>query len=340
MNTLLHTLSKAYVQVFCTPPESYQQLPGSGSARTYIRFLHPHHKVLGVYHPCVEENKAFINYTHQLHAFGVPVPKVWDIPGEACYYFVEDLGTETLLTWLQRERTQGTWPAEATERYKKVVTELARAQIVAGASFDYTFAHPVSSFNRQSMRWDLDYFKYYFVKRSGVKCNEHQLELSFNNLLNKLASIDAEHFMFRDFQARNILFTNDRPWFIDYQGGRRGPLQYDVVSLLYQAKAQIPDDVRQTLILHYLKEASQHTDLNQETFVKDLYPIALLRNLQTLGAYGLRGTIEKKNHFIESIPQAVENAQKLITLGRLKEDLPEIVKIIEQVKPENFMPHE
>jgi aminoglycoside/choline kinase family phosphotransferase len=340
MNTFIHKLSKAYVQVFRTHPENYQQLPGSGSARTYIRFSHPEYKVLGVYHPCVEENKAFINYTHQLRNLHVPVPKVWEIPGEEYYYFVEDLGTETLLTWLERERTQGTWPAEATERYKKVITELAHAQIVAGASFDYSFAHPVAHFNRQSMRWDLDYFKYYFVKRAGVKFNEYQLEVSFTHLLERISSVDAEHFMFRDFQARNILFANDTPWFIDYQGGRKGPLQYDLVSLLYQAKARIPEAVRHQLILHYLKEASQYTSLNQEAFVNDLYPIALLRNLQTLGAYGLRGSIEKKSHFIESIPQAVENTEKLILLSGLQEDLSEIVKIIEQVNPENFMTHE
>lgn len=337
MNSTTQNLTKAYKRVFGSTPDKYEQLPGSGSARTYIRFSCAQHTVLGVYHPCIEENIAFIDYTHQLRKHKVPVPQVWDVPGDDTLYFVEDLGDETLLSWLEKERTQGYWPKEATKRYEQVLSSLAHAQIVAGASFDYTYAHPVANFNRQSMRWDLDYFKYYFVKRSGVKHNEYQLDRAFNRLLDRLSSIDASHFMFRDFQARNILFANNQPWLIDYQGGRRGPLQYDVVSLLYQAKARIPESIREHLIDYYIQEASKHTAINKDTFISDLYPVALLRNLQTLGAYGLRGIIEKKQHFIESIPQAVENATKLISLSGMKADLPEIVKIIEEVNPDKLM---
>jgi len=337
MNSTIQDLTKAYKQVFGSSPHKYEQLPGSGSARTYIRFFHPQHTVLGVHHPCIEENIAFIDYTHQFRKHNVPVPQVWEVPGESALYFVEDLGDETLLTWLEKGRAKGYWPEEATRRYEKVLSALAHAQIVAGASFNYAHAHPVANFNHQSMRWDLDYFKYYFVKRSGVKHNEYQLDRDFNNLLERLSSIDASHFMFRDFQARNILFANNKPWFIDYQGGRRGPLQYDIVSLLYQAKARIPEAIRESLIDYYIQEASKYMAINKDTFINDLYPVALLRNLQTLGAYGLRGIIEKKQHFIESIPQAVENATKLFSLSGMKANLPEIVKIIEQVNPDKLM---
>jgi len=330
MKPYLHKLSKAYIQVFKTHPESLHELPRSGSERQYIRFNHPKYQILGVYNPCIEENKAFLNYSRQLYSQQVQVPQVWEIPNEEAYYFVEDLGTDTLLNWLEKERKTEQWTKQASLRYKKVVQHLAYAQIVAGSTFNYQHAHPVPSFDRQAMLWDLNYFKYYFVKQADVKHNELSLETDFNRLLDRLATIDASHFMFRDFQARNIIFKEETPYFIDYQGGRRGPLQYDLVSLLFQAKAKIPEDIRNSLIEHYISEAQKLTPINRELFITDLYPIALLRNLQTLGAYGLRGLIQQKPHFLQSLPQGIENARQLIKKSKMEGDLPEIVNCISQ----------
>ena len=166
--------------------------------------------------------------------------------------------------------------------------------------------------DRQSILWDLNYFKYYFLKPKNILFDEQKLEDDFHKLIDILLEADQNYFMYRDFQARNIMIHDNSTYFIDYQGGRKGALQYDLASILYQIKAQLPESVRNILIDHYLKELEKYTAISKEKFMLHFYPYLFIRLIQVMGAYGFRGLIEKRSHFIESIPMAIESLKDLL----------------------------
>jgi aminoglycoside/choline kinase family phosphotransferase len=263
--------------------------------------------VIGTWNEDEKENNAFVSFSNHLRASGVKVPEIYEYDPKARIYLQEDLGDVTLFSYLSEIRAQRGFTSEISAAYRKVVQVLPVIQITAGKAIDFSFCYPRKAFDRQSMMWDLNYFKYYFLKLAKVSFDEQALEDDYTSFCDYLLKAESDFFMMRDFQSRNILLRNDEPWFIDYQGGRRGALQYDLASLLYDAKADLPQSVREELIEEYLDHLSKIHPVDRKEFKQYFYGYVLIRMMQAMGAYGFRGFYEKKAHFLKSIPFALEN---------------------------------
>ena len=295
----------------------FHSLPSSGSNREYYRIESLQKGALGVFNPDVKENRAFLEFSKTFYDSGLPVPEILAEDSNKEIYLVEDLGDTTLYAYLTQIRMQLGFNEELKDIYKEVITYLIEFQVTGGRSVDYSYCYPRSSFDKQSMMWDLHYFKYYFLKLAGIPFDEQSLEDDFQTFTDYLLEAEMDFFLYRDFQSRNIMLRNGKPYFIDYQGGRKGALQYDLASLLYDAKADIPDDFREELLAHYLDIAGKKLTIDDKKFKEYFYAYVLVRIMQALGAYGFRGFYERKEHFLLSIPYAIQNLIKL-----LEKDLP------------------
>lgn len=310
-------------------PELLLPLAPSGSNRIYYRLQHRERSAIGTYNPDERENRAFIAFSRHFHSLNLPVPEIYAEDLEHGIYLQEDLGSTTLYSYLLRR--EDFFPDYLLQIYKRVVEQLARLQILGGKELDYSHCYPKQSFDRQSISWDFNTFKYYFLKPSGVVFDETALEADAQRLIDFLLEAETGHFMFRDFQSRNIMLVEGQPYFIDYQGGRKGALQYDLASLLYQAKANIPEDVRQELLEHYLDEVTKHLQLDRATFQSYYFGYVLVRCIQVLGTYGYRGLFERKEHFLQSIPFALRNVKWLFEHSKIDVELPELWQAFQQV---------
>jgi len=324
-------ISNLFKDQFGSLPSLISKLPNSGSSRIYFRLNTKEISVIGVFNSDIKENIAFVNFTKQFLRSQINVPEIITEDLNNNIYLISDLGNLTLLEWLLNIKSKEAFPTEAIGFYKKVLNELSRMQIVAGKNFDYSHSHPFKAFDKSAILFDLRYFEEKFLTNLNLNYNSDLLNSDFDNFAEHLLTENSNYFMFRDFQARNIMMVNNEPYFIDYQGGRKGALQYDLVSLLFQAKAQIPESVKQELLDYYIKTAQEYTDINKDSFITYYYSFALIRVLQTLGAYGLRGIIEKKKHFIESIPLALKNLNDLYLKVDILNQLPELKSIISQI---------
>ena len=242
-------------------------------------------------------------------------------------YLQEDLGEMTLFDYLYTVRKSGDFPSELTGVYKLVLTELQKFQITGARGLDYSVCYPRASFDRLSMQWDLSYFKYYFLKLAGIPFNEQSLENDYNTLIDYLLAQDTNYFLYRDFQSKNVMLRDGLPCFIDYQGGRKGGLQYDVASLLYDSKADIPPAVREELLEHYINGLSSYPSVDPDRFRTSYYPYVLIRIMQAMGAYGFRGFYEKKTHFLQSIPYALNDLKWILDHVTLPIEMPTLLKV-------------
>ncbi len=304
-------------------------LAPSGSTRVYYRLKGATKTAIGTYGSEKKENKAFVNFTNHFHKKGLPVPKIYAIDLENNCYLQEDLGSTTLFSFLLQNR-EG-FPPHLVEMYKKVVKKLAETQIEGGKGLNYDDCYPRAAFDKQSMLWDFNTFKYYFLKLANIPFDEQALEDDIHRFTDYLLQTDCSHFILRDFQSRNIMMRSGQPYFIDYQGGRKGALQYDLASLLYQAKANIPFEIRQELLNHYLETAEQLTSINREEFINYYYGYVLIRCIQTFGTYGFRGLYERKEHFLKSIPYAINNVKWILENVKLHVEIPELWKALESI---------
>ena len=215
------------------------------------------------------------------------------------------------------------------EAYRKAVAVLPRFQVEAGRDLNYKVCYPRNSFDRQSISWDLNYFKYYFLRLAGIAFNEQALEDDFGRLTKFLLSAPRDYFLYRDFQSRNIMLRDGEPFFLDYQGGRKGALQYDIASLLYDAKADLTPELRQHLLDHYLDTLARSIALDREAFMQHYYAYVYIRIMQALGAYGFRGFYERKVHFLQSVPYALKNVRWLLHNVSLPIALPTLLDCIQ-----------
>ena len=306
-------------------------LPPSGSYREYIRLSSPHFKAIGSWNEDIKENNAFIEFSKHFRSKGINVPEIYDYNPASTIYLQEDLGDDTLFSYLSSIRETDGFSHEIIGVYRNVVRELPKIQIIAGNDLNYDFCYPRKAFDRQSMMWDLNYFKYYFLKLAKIFFNEQLLEDDFITFTGYLLQAESNFFMFRDFQSRNIMLRDGEPWFIDYQGGRQGALQYDLASLLYDSKADIPEQIREELIDEYLDEVEKIHRVDRNEFRQYFYGYVLIRMMQAMGAYGFRGFYEKKEHFLKSIPFALRNLE--IVLQKL--DLPinpaELIRVLKSL---------
>lgn len=307
--------------------EHVEMLPVSGSYREYCRLTGSRNTVIGAFNADVKENTAFLTFSNHFKKCGLPVPEIYAVSSDLKKYLQTDLGDTTLFDFLSTVREKEGFSENIVAEYKKVLKVLPKIQITAGKTLDYSVCYPRAAFDKQSMMWDLNYFKYYFLKLAKIHFDEQALEDDFQVFSDYLLSADSDYFMYRDFQSRNVMLVNEEVWFIDYQGGRRGALQYDLASLLYDGKADIPDSIRQKLVNVYLEELKRYIPVNEHEFNAYFTGFVLIRIMQAMGAYGFRGFYEKKEHFLKSIPFALKNLEHLLKNTTLPIELPELFNV-------------
>ena len=311
-------------------PTEILPIAASGSARKYYRIITDKRTLISTYSDNTEENEAFLTFSKHFHDLGLNVPEIFAVNREKTCYLQSDFGDDNLFAHVQKSLMAGSFGENVIQLYKMALSHLVKLQVLGHQGLDYSKAYPTERFDRQAIIDDLNYFKYYFVKpHEEIDFNETRLGKDFEAFADFVSQDPCDFFMYRDFQSRNIMVKDNELYFIDFQGGRKGPLNYDVVSLLYQVKAQIPQAIRDELIHYYKEELKQFVDPEEVKF--DTYQpyFVYLRLLQVLGAYGFRGLIQKKSHFIESIPYALKEIQALAQAQPLN-DYPELHHIIQQ----------
>lgn len=315
MNTEL--LAQLYQSYTGEAPTSIEPLPGAGSNRKYFR-LKGKESLIGVYGTSTEENRAFIYMARHFSQKGLPVPRILAEAADQSAYLQDDLGDISLFQLIKQGRESGNFSDEETNILKQTIRLLPQIQFEGNKEMNFSYCYPLATFNHRSVLWDLNYFKYCFLKATGLEFQENLLEDDFERMADTLLQIEPQVFMYRDFQSRNIMIREEKPYFIDFQGGRKGPFYYDVASFLWQAKANYPDSLRQELLDEYLDALRPYHAIDKEQLLTTLRHFVLFRTLQVLGAYGFRGYFEKKAHFIQSVPYAIENLRQL-----LETDFPE-----------------
>lgn len=323
----MEVLKRLFEQHFQTPAESVRPLQGQlgGSGRNIVRLAGGGHTAIGILYSVREENVAFLEFSRHFRQCALPVPEIYAEDLSHGAYIEQDLGDTTLFDFLSSRRTGESIAPEVSDAYRQVVEALPRFQVVAGRDLNYKVCYPRASFDRQSIAWDLNYFKYYFLRLSGVPFNEQALERDFARLTKLLLSANRDFFLYRDFQSRNVMLHNGQPYFLDYQGGRKGALQYDIASLLYDGKADLPPALRQQLLDHYLDSLATHISIDRAEFMRHYYAYVYVRILQALGAYGFRGFYERKAHFLQSVPYALKNLRWLAHNVELPVALPALM---------------
>ncbi len=325
--SLMNVLKELFERHFHSAPSLMHPVQGGlgGSGRTIVRLANDRFSAIGVHHDVREENAAFLEFSRHFRRHGLAVPEIYAEDLRQGAYLEEDLGDTTLFEFLSRHRTGHEIAPEVVEVYRKVVQELPRFQVEAGRDLNYKVCYPRASFDRQSIAWDLNYFKYYFLRLAAIPFNEQALEEDFSRLTKFLLGADRGYFLYRDFQSRNIMLREGQPYFLDYQGGRRGALQYDIASLLFDGKADLPPQLRQHLLDHYLDSLAGFTGVDREAFLRHYYAYVYVRIMQALGAYGFRGFYERKPHFLQSVPYALKNLRWLLHNVTLPVALPALM---------------
>ncbi len=330
----MDALKRLFEQHFHSPAEHLQPLQGQlgGSGRNIIRLAGAGHSAVGILYSVREENAAFLEFSRHFRRHGLPVPEIYGENLSQGAYLEEDLGDTTLFEFLSAHRDGEAIAPEVVQAYRKVVAVLPRFQVQAGRDLNYKVCYPRAGFDRQSINWDLNYFKYYFLRLAGIPFNEQALEDDFSRLTKLLLAAPHDFFLYRDFQSRNIMLRGGEPWFLDYQGGRKGALHYDIASLLYDGKADLPPGLRQQLLDHYLDGLAAHIDLDRAAFMEHYYAYVYVRILQALGAYGFRGFYERKAHFLQSVPYALKNLRWLADNVRLPVALPALLDALQAMQ--------
>ncbi len=327
----MDVLKRLFEQHFHLPAETVQPLQGQlgGSGRTIFRLTGGGLSAIGILYSVREENVAFLEFSQHFRRYGLPVPEIYaqDLSHDA--YLEQDLGDITLFDLLGKNRNGAAIAPPAIEAYRNVVALLPRFQVEAARDLNYKVCYPRASFDRQSIAWDLNYFKYYFLRLAGIPFNEQALELDFSRLTKFLLSASHDYFLYRDFQSRNVMLCDGQPYFLDYQGGRKGALQYDIASLLFDGKADLPPELRLQLLDHYLDCLAAYLPVDRSAFMEHYYAFVYVRILQALGAYGFRGFYERKAHFLQSVPYALKNLRWLAHHVKLPIALPALLEALQ-----------
>ncbi|HLF35076.1 MAG TPA: RNase adapter RapZ [Cyclobacteriaceae bacterium] len=307
-----HILQDIFQKTFNLKAENILSLPRSGSYREYYRIFSGNFTAIGVYNLDRKENIAFLEFTRHFLSKGLNVPGIYSEDLDKNVYLLHDLGDTTLFSFLMEQNDLGGFTNSARNIYMRIMEELPYFQIRGHEGLDYSYSYPRAMFDKQSMMWDLNYFKYYFLKLAKIPFEEQSLEDDYQKFTDHLLSEDHDFFMYRDFQSSNIMIRNNTLFYIDYQGGRKGALQYDLASLIFDAKADIPDDFKEKLLDHYISSLKSWHTFDETKFRNFYYGYALIRLLQAMGAFGFRGFYEKKPQFLRSIPFAVKTLDYLL----------------------------
>ena len=324
-------LEKLFEEYTKQKPESIYELPSSGSNRRYFRISGSGITLIGAKGTSIEENIAFMEIAKHFKLKGLPVPQVLCASESKEFYLQEDLGDITLFNTIQQGRETSNFSPDEISLLKKTIATLPKLQFEGGKGLDYSICFPQPEFDERNVWFDYNYFKYCFLKTTGIEFSEIKLHDDLTKMAaDLLEGGNEEVFMYRDFQARNVMLVNDNPYFIDFQGGRKGPLYYDLASFVWQAKANYPTELKETLIETYREALKPYKDIPKEEFYRKLRLFVLFRTMQVLGAYGFRGYFEKKPHFLQSVPFAIDNLRKLIKDQPFTE-YPYIQEILEEL---------
>lgn len=305
---MIDTLVDLFASAIGAAPESVEPIAGAGSNRRYFRLSGADTTLIGVEGTDRRENEAFVYLSRHFRQAELPVPEVLAVSADGMSYLQQDLGSTSLFDLIREGDGDVRRLLSATMR------RLPDIQFGGGRRLDYIHCYPQPEFDERTVMWDLNYFKYCFLKPSGITFDESALEDDFRRLSTDLTDGDVVAFMYRDFQSRNVMVHNDQPWFIDFQGGRKGPYLYDVASFLWQARAGFSDTLRSELVGEYMDSLSRYITVDESQLRQRLKLFVLFRTLQVLGAYGFRGYFERKRHFIDSIPPAIANLRPLIAM--------------------------
>ena len=283
-------------------PDRVTLLPMAGSNRVYVRLFFIHTVVIGTFNENVAENQAFFYLSDALSKKGIHVPKVLAISDDQKIYLQEDCGSMDAYSLLIGAKTE-----EKVALLREIIDDLVELHIKASSGIDYLRCYPSASFDYSDVLYDLRYFERHFLSQVGIGYDVKKLKREFENIATGVTNAHFLTFMYRDFQSRNIMVQEDKLTFIDFQGGRRGPGVYDIISLLYQAKLKLDEGNRKALIHYYLEKIASQSGYTVDQLQEDINAIKIVRLLQVLGAYGLRGLVEQKPHFISSIDPALDN---------------------------------
>ncbi|MFI5132826.1 MAG: phosphotransferase [Chitinophagales bacterium] len=307
---------------------SIDVLPQSGSERRYFRLHEKKDSIIGTYGANIKENETFIYFSKHFKEKKLAVPEIFTVSDDEAYYLQEDFGDISLLHRLESEGFCET----VYTLFKKSLEALAHLQVKGDEELDYEHCLTNKEFGKQAILADLLYFKYYFLDALRRPYDKQKLLDDFEALSNYLAHTEYKYFMFRDFQSRNILVKDDNSvHFIDYQGGMKGAPQYDVASMLWQARANLPDEWKENLLADYMNAFEKLIDapLDKNLFRSQYNGYVLIRLLQVLGAYGFRGLFERKAQFLTSIPLALTNLKKFFTNQNFGIVVPEFRKVLD-----------
>lgn len=324
-------LEKLFEEYTRQKPGSIYELPSSGSNRRYFRITGSGMSLIGAKGLDVAENLAFMEISKHFKLKGLPVPQVLCASRDNMYYLQEDLGDITLFNTIRQGRETSNFSPDEVALLKKTIATLPKIQFEGGKGLDYNICFPQPEFDERNVWFDCNYFKYCFLKTTGIEFSEIKLHDDLTKMAaDLLEDGNEETFMYRDFQARNVMLVDGNPYFIDFQGGRKGPLYYDLASFVWQAKANYPTSLKEELIETYREALKKYVDIPEETFYRKLRLFVLFRTMQVLGAYGFRGYFEKKPHFLQSVPFAIDNLRKLIQEQPF-EEYPYIQKLLEEL---------
>ena len=313
-------------------PENAVALTGSGSNRSYFRLHGGGTSLMGVTGTDVKENNAFITLAAHFRSQGLPVPEVLAVSEDGISYLQEDLGDLLLADLVAAAHKNGGIEdgGQLEALLCRTTGLLPKIQFEGASGLDFSVCYPQPSFDRRMVMFDLNYFKYCFLKATGLDFSEVKLEEDFKKMSDVLMRNTSSTFLYRDFQARNVMLVDGEPYFIDFQGGRKGPIYYDVASFIWQAKANYSEQLKRELIDTYIESLKRYIPVDRDYFYSQLRHFVLFRTLQVLGAYGFRGYFEKKPHFLQSVPYAIDNLRQLLKESPFAE-YPYLSKILKEL---------
>jgi aminoglycoside/choline kinase family phosphotransferase len=328
---LVKIVAEGYKKLFGDIYTDIVPLPRSGSDRRYYRIFDERTSIIGAFNANLEENEAFIGFSAHFRSRSLPVPEIYGYIPEKSVYFLQDLGNENLYTWLHKRPVIAPFDSDTTNLYRKIMDNLILFQTRGIKGLNLDLCYPHRSFDRQSMMWDMNYFKYMLLKLIAVPFNESRLEYDFNSLADYLLEAGQDYFLYRDFQTANVMVVGEEPWFIDYQGGRGGAPQYDVASMLYDAKIPMEESDREYLLEYYIDNFSTETGEDKDRFRNYYSGFSMIRVMQALGAFGFRGLYEQKPTFTESLVPGVELLNQIIDKAENNIRLTELYSTIRSI---------
>ena len=325
----MNELTNLYTRHYSAAPESIVPLTGSASNRKYFRLSGGGRSCIGVVGTDARENEAFLTIARHFHTKDINVPEIYAVSEDRMSYIQEDLGNVVLFDMLTQARKAGEGMEHVEALLCKTMSMLPKIQYEGAEGLDFSICYPQPAFDRRMVMFDLNYFKYCFLKPSGLEFDEVALQDDFERFADDLLVEDTDTFLYRDFNARNVMVCGEEPYFVDFQGGRRGPVYYDVASFVWQARARYPEASKQRMLDSYLEALTAYRPVERDAFVERLDLFILFRLLQVLGAYGFRGLVEQKANFVTSIPAAISELRSV--LGRFSAKYPNMVGILGQM---------